>query len=313
MPVQFTHTVDVINAAKCNAQTGSDCRVVATAGVGGNPIVAAVDQKTDTIYVANQSGTVSVLDGARCNARMTNGCAKASLATIKVGKVPFAAAFNPATRTVYVANFASGTVSVINAAVCNALTTRGCAQPVKTVQAGPGPDGIDVDAATDTIYVANAGPTGNGNTVSVIDGATCSGSHGSGWPSEAAYGHAGPRGHHPFWLAVDQARDTVYVANFFAGLNGGSVSVINGAHCNAKITSGCRRTPPTVRTGNGAAFVEVDQALHTAFVMNQFDDTLSAVNTRTCTGTVTSGCLARPPNQQATFNPPQGFPRTPSR
>jgi YVTN family beta-propeller protein len=316
VPIQCTtgscttpeHVVDIINAATCNAQVISGCQVVARAQVGSNPFAAAVDQKADTIYVANQSGTVSVLDGARCNAKVTNGCAKAPLATIKVGKTPFAATFNPATQTVYVANFTSGNVSVINAATCNATTTQGCRQPPRTVRVGAGPDAIDVDVATDTIYVANEGLTSNGNTVSVIDGATCNGSHGSGCGQKPHTVTLGSPSINPFWLAVDQARDTVYVANYLAGVDGGNVSVINGARCNAKVTSGCGRTPPTVRTGNGAAFVEVDQALHTAFVMNQFDDTLSAVNTRTCSGTVTSGCLARPPNQQATFNPPQGFP-----
>jgi hypothetical protein len=42
--------------------------------------------------------------------------------------------------------------------------------------------------------------------------------------------------------------------------------------------------------GDGTAFVAVDNALHTVFALNQGDDTLSAISTRTCNGTVTSGC-----------------------
>jgi DNA-binding beta-propeller fold protein YncE len=70
---------------------------------------------------------------------------------------------------------------------------------------------------------------------------------------------------------------------------------------------GCRRTAPTVTTGAQPQFVAVDQALHTAFAINQDDGTLSAINTRTCGATATSGCRTRPRNEQATFNPAHGF------
>src|SRR5580658_6251842 len=43
--------VDVIDAARCNADTGSGCRVVATAAVGSSPLAAVVDEGTDTVYV----------------------------------------------------------------------------------------------------------------------------------------------------------------------------------------------------------------------------------------------------------------------
>ena len=206
---------------------------MATARVGSGPLAAAVDERTDTVYVTNgNDGTVSVLNGARCNARVTRGCGE-PLATIKVGGFPVAAAFNPATGTLYVAS-PRGDIFVIDAAsVQRRDDTR--MQPAGPENEGqPGPAGLDVDVATDTVYAANAG-SGNGDTVSVIDGATCNGTHGSGC------GRA-PRtitvGSGAFWVAVDQARDTVYVANN----NDGTVSVINGARCNARVTSGCGRT-----------------------------------------------------------------------
>ena len=74
------------------------------ARVGSSPLAAAVDERTDTVYVVNgNNGTVSVLNGARCNARVTRGCGR-PVATVKVGKFPVAAVVNPATRTLYVAN-----------------------------------------------------------------------------------------------------------------------------------------------------------------------------------------------------------------
>jgi DNA-binding beta-propeller fold protein YncE len=69
-----------------------------------------------------------VLDGARCNATVTSGCGR-PVGTVKVGKFPEAAALNPATRTLYVANLNSGTISVINVAGCNAEVIRGCTAP----------------------------------------------------------------------------------------------------------------------------------------------------------------------------------------
>ena len=303
VPVLSGHVVAVISAARCNARIAKDCRVVARARVGTSPVAGAVDEKTDTVYVVNSpqgaAGTVSVVNGARCNATVTRGCGR-PLATIKVGKIPVAAAFNPATRTLYVANVGSGSVSVIDAAGCNAVTTRGCGHAVKTVKDRFGPAAVDVDVATDTVYVANGGLSGNGDTVSVIDGAACNGHTGRGC------GRA-PRtvkvGSGAFSVSVDQATETVYVANN----NDNTVSAIDGARCNARVGSGCRRTPPTVTPGAQPQFVAVDQALHTAFAINQGDGTLSAINTRTCGATVTSGCRTRPPNEQATFNPAHGF------
>jgi DNA-binding beta-propeller fold protein YncE len=298
-PSQNGHTVDVINAATCNAQVISGCRVVARARVGSSPLAAVVDRRTDTVYVTNgNDGTVSVLNGARCNATVTSGCGHA-VATIKVGKVPVAAALNPATRTLYVANLGGGSVSVVNVAACNAHTASGCGQPVRSVTDKAGPAWVGINAATDTVYVAN-----NGDTVSVIDGAACNGHTGRGCGKVPATVTVGSN---PNALAVDQASDTVYVANFVNEFNGGSVSVINGATCNGHTTAGCGQTPATVPTGTGAASVVVDNTLHTVFTANAGDDTLSAINTQACNGTVTSGCAKRPPNQQATSLQEPGY------
>jgi DNA-binding beta-propeller fold protein YncE len=301
IPIQCTtsscttpeHVMDIVNAAKCNASVIAGCRVVARAAAGKFPLAAALDQRTDTIYVADGAGTVTVVNGARCNAHVTSGCAR-PLATIKTGGFPVAAAFNPQTRTVYVASPA-GQVFVIDAARCNTVTTAGCGEPVKTITDPLGPDAIDVNAATNTVYAANGGSNGNGDTVSVINGATCNGSTGTGC------GQTPPTvkvGANPFWDVVDQATDTVYVANY----NDGTVSVINGAACNATVTSGCAHTPPAVTTGAGASFDGIDAAVHTVFAMNQGDDTLSAINTQTCRGGATSGCPQRAPAQQAAPN-----------
>ena len=306
VPIQCTtsscstpgHVLDVINAASCNASTGSGCRVVATAPVGSSPLAVAVDERTDTVYVANgNDGTVSVLDGATCNAQVTGGCGQA-LATITVGGFPVAESLNPATGTLYVAS-PDGDVFVIDAALCNAVTTRGCTDPVRKVKISQGPQSLDVDVATDTVYTANAG-SGNGDTVSVIDGATCNATDGTGCgrvPGTVTVGSGA------WWVAVDQASNTVYVANN----NDGTVSVIDGARCSAAVTSGCVSTPPAVTTGANPNFVAVDSPAGTVFVMNQGDNTLSAINASTCNGTVTSGCRNRAPGEQASPDQDPGY------
>jgi DNA-binding beta-propeller fold protein YncE len=293
------HVVDVVNADTCNATVRSGCTVVARATAGTSPTAAVADEKTDTIYVTNSvtdgsDGTVSVLNGARCNARVTAGCGT-PLATIKLGGFTVAAALNPATHTLYVADL-KGKVDVIDVAACSTVTTRGCARPVKRISDDHGPAALTVDVATDTVYAVDNGQ-GNGNTVSAIDGSTCNGTHGSGCgraPRTTRVGSGAA------WAAVDQARHTVYVAN---GIEG-TVSVIDGTRCNGQVSAGCGRTWPTVRTGAGAASVAVDPASGTAFTLNGIDDTLAVINTGTCDGTTTSGCSGRPRNEQA--SPHQG-------
>ena len=304
VPGPVAHVVDIVNAATCNGTDHSGCRVAGTIRVGTGPLGVAVDPRTDTIYVTNgNDNTVSVINGARCNAKDLSGCATAVVATVNVGTFPVADAFNPATETVYVANLA-GSISVIDAATCNATTTSGCGHPVRSIPDKRGPAWIDIDQGTGTVYVADSGTSGvGGDTVSVINGATCNGHAGTGCRVLAT----ATVGANPFTVAVDRATNTVYTANHDGVIGGqaaafgahGSASVIDGARCNARITSGCRQAPATVPAGANTSYVAADDALHTVFAVNEFDDTMSAIDTRTCGGTVTSGCGLRPPNEQA--------------
>jgi DNA-binding beta-propeller fold protein YncE len=151
------------------------------------------------------------------------------------------------------------------------------------IRVGRGPDGVAVDQATDTVYVANNGPTNNGDTVSVINGATCNGARHSGC------GQAPPAirvGHGPFWIAVDQASRTAYTANN----TDSTVSVISTATCNGRRHSGCGQRTSAVPVGFRPYALTVDRALHTVFVANNQDDTLSAINSLACDAAHRSGC-----------------------
>jgi DNA-binding beta-propeller fold protein YncE len=265
--------------------------------VGTSPVGVAIDETTDTVYVANSGGTVSVVNGARCNATVTNGCAR-PLATIVTGGFDVAAAFDPLTHTVYVASV-EGEVYVIDGADCNARTTAGCGQTVRSVADAGVPVSVAIDVATDTVYTADNG-TGNGDTTSVINGATCNGRVGSGChrtPVTVKVGNGAAA------VEVDQATNTVYVS----GGNDGTVSVIDGARCNGTVTAGCVAAAHTVYTGAGPYVLAVDPALHTLFTINASDDTISAIDTTTCNGSPASRCPGSARTQQATPSTGRGY------
>jgi len=262
----------------------------------------AVNQVTGTLYATNNldshfnpGTTVSVIDSANCNATVTSGC-RATPPTVTVGRAPAGVAVNQATDTIYVANSGGTTVSVINGATCNATVTTGCGRTAPRVHLGTSPLAVAVDQATDTIYTLNPGTP---STVSVINGATCNGTVTTGCgqtPPTVTVGNASNLES----LAVNQATDTIYAAN----TGDDTVSVINGATCNATVTSGCGQTPAHVNVGRqDFGFAAVDPAANLVYVTNFLDDTVSVINGATCNGTNTSGCGRTPPTIPAGANP----------
>jgi DNA-binding beta-propeller fold protein YncE len=203
--------------------------------------------------------------------------------TVPVGANPVGVVVNPKTHTVYVGNGNDSTISVIDGATCNDRRTTGCKQTVATIQTGSGPGLFAINTVTDTIYVGNL----NDNTVSVIDGSTCNASNTSGCGDAAA---TVPVGSGPGTPGIDAATNTIYVPNG----NDNTVSVIDGATCDAQNTSGCSQTPPTVATGSGADQVALDPSTHTVYVANFNDNTVSVLDGSTCNATNTSGCGQTP-------------------
>jgi YVTN family beta-propeller protein len=165
---------------------------------------------------------------------------------------------------------------------------------VGSAPVGNGPSTVAVDAATHTIYVANGfnanGSSAGGDTVSVIDERRCQArdvSRCSGpWPTITV-------GNLPSTIAIDKNTDTVYVTN--AGDN--TVSVFNGAICNAEVTSGCDQTPASVPVGVGPLGIFADPANHTVYIAN-FDntlgDTVSMLNSATCNAADLAACPTEP-------------------
>jgi DNA-binding beta-propeller fold protein YncE len=68
------------------------------------------------------------------------------------------------------------------------------------------------------------------------------------------------------------------------------MSVIDGASCDAAVTSGCGQTPPTVTVGLGPLDVAVDQRTDTVYVVNIKDFSVTVVDGNRCNATHSSGC-----------------------
>jgi YVTN family beta-propeller protein len=296
-----TDTVAMINSRTCNASRHDGCMAAPPAvTVGTGPAGIAVNRQTHTVYVANSgsgaTGSVSVFDDRTCNATSTSGCQNARTLQVPGGNAA-AIAVNPATDTVYVATSpASGpsTVSVFNGATCNATDGSGCGQAPHSVTVGFSATALAVNAATDTIYVANFADQNNtpfaGNTVSVIDGTTCNATTTTGCGNAPQTITLGPAFTTPAAVAIDQTTDTIYVADLQNGEESGTVSVINGAACNAATSAGCGLTPPTVTVGFGPAGIAFDPASRTVVVTNIEDTSISVINAATCNATVTISC-----------------------
>jgi DNA-binding beta-propeller fold protein YncE len=158
-------TVAVINGAACDATDLSGCgQPAASVKVGAGPDGVAVNDLTHTVYVADNAdgdapGTVSVINSATCNGADILGCS-APIATIPVGRAPLLAAIDTTTDHIYVTNYASATVSIIDGSNCNAANVTGCSRPAPAQNVGSLPFGLTVDDATNTVYALTLGGLG---------------------------------------------------------------------------------------------------------------------------------------------------------
>ncbi len=299
---EVDNDVSVIDAVRCNARARYGCRLHAPAVAVPAPGLPAVDQAVHTAYVPSGVGRVSMIDTDRCNAARYWGCAQ-SPPQATVGPNPAAVAVDPRTGTVYVANFGSefapaGTVSVIDAATCNASDKAGCRSASTLHVPGGNAVNVKVDAATDTIYVATITDSGP-DLLSVFNGATCNATSTAGCdqtPATLEFGHSGRSvGGSDLGIAVNQQTNTIYATNVVWSLaDADSVYVIDGATCDAANTTGCDQTPATVKVGDDPRGLDVDPKTDTVYVANNADSdyagTVSIINGATCNGANTSGC-----------------------
>jgi YVTN family beta-propeller protein len=167
----------------------------------------------------------------------------AVITTISVGTNPEGVAVDEGDDTVYVTNYGSGNVSVING---RTGTVAG------TIPVGDGPAGVAVNDGDDTVYVTNV----LSGTVSVINGRT------------GTVAGTITVGRYPSGVAVNEGDDTVYVTN----TGSGNVSVINGRTL---------MWDDTITVGTSPWGVAVNEGDDTVYVTNLGgSNTVSVINGR---------------------------------
>ena len=300
------NTLSVIDARDCQARDVSRCKGPwPTITVGNEPSTIAIDQKTDTVYVTNNTdNTVSVFNGATCNALDSAGCGQTP-ATVPVGVGPLGIFADPVNRTVYIANFDnargdSTTISMLDSATCNATDLDACpTTPPPTVDVGSSPDAMTVDLRTHTAYVGTLAAT------EAFDANTCNATVQSGCGTIATLSLGDPGGG-PNGLQVDPANDTLYTANFDT-----TVSAFDLHHCNAGDLAGCATDAPgTVSVpgpgfGDHALWLAVDAPLHSVYVVFQKDDALKVIDTNVCSGSEPARCATLIPAEVHTGGDPE--------
>src|SRR2546426_100277 len=144
------------------------------------------------------------------------------VANVTVGNSPQGVAHDSGNGYVYVANWGSDTVTVIDGTTV-----------VATVPVGRLPRGVGYNGENGYVYVANQGS----NTVTVIDGTTVVATV--------------PVGNNPFGVGYNSGNGYVYVANYFSN----TVSVISGTALVANVTVGTYPEGVGYNSGNGYVYV----------------------------------------------------------
>ncbi len=161
---------------------------------GGGTVVATIPVGTGPTGVGYDSGNGYVYVANWLSGNVSVINGTRVVATIPVGTNPQGVGFDAGNGYVYVTNSYSGTTSVINGTTV-----------VATVPVGDGPVGVGYDSETGYIYVANV----RSNNVSVINGTTVVATV--------------PVGDGPDGVGYDSGNGYVYVANYISN----TVSVIS--------------------------------------------------------------------------------------
>jgi YVTN family beta-propeller protein len=165
----------------------------------------AVDPVMNLIYVTN-GGAAAVSSTGAAYVTVIDGSNDAVIANIQVGTAPRGVAVNTVTHMVYVTNYSSGTVSVIDG---SSKTTVAVAT---TLTAGTNPYAVAVNSVTNFVYVGNQGS----NNITVIDGSQ---------NTQASIYNLSEAGTRPSAVAINPVTNKIYLANGPSG----NVAVIQGA------------------------------------------------------------------------------------
>ena len=196
--------------------------VVAGLIVVGSLVAAAVLSSPSGFLGGTRGAENQSTDGLASSTPTPDAWGGSVVGTLPVGNQPYGVGYDSGNGYVYVANYYSNNVSVINGTTV-----------VASVAVGTLPVGVAYDSGNGYVYVANY----NSNTVSVISGTIVVTTI--------------PVGSLPIGVAYDDGNGYVYVAN--SGSN--DLSVINGATVVATVLVGNAPSGVAYDSGNGYIYV----------------------------------------------------------
>ena len=262
-------------------------RLIQTVHVGNNPNSISMDSEEGKLYVTSEDDeTPLVVIDTNQILNQVDG--------LKVASSPTGVAIDPETRMIFVANFDSDNVTVINGDSQEVVKTIDLT-PNSTLQAKFPyyPISIAVNPNTHMVYVANF----LNNSVSVIDGT-----------KNNTVVQTVPVGNHPSGLDIDPEKNMLYVANtnsstvsvidttnnepiqevlvgskpvdisvdpenhmiYVANFGSNNTSIINGTKNNTVVQ--------TLPVGNHPSGLDIDPEKNMLYVANQDSDTVSVLN-----------------------------------
>jgi len=242
-----------------------------------------VDDRTGTVYVAAGRDGLFMFSAAGCGSPAAVECDARRVAA--GGQFAVAVAVDAPADTVYVANGSEQTVSVFEAAACNAAAARGCASPAAVIRLRGAPQALAVDPRAGVLYADMLVPVRGrrapiGATVrelAVISARACNASstRGCGAVMTAPLGQGGPAA-----VAVDQATGTVYVAQ------GSTLAVINGSGCVTGNAHGCWKIMSVYGYITGVTAGDPGRV----YVTSPGTGTVTGISTRACGAAAAPRC-----------------------
>jgi len=213
VPNYSSNTVSVIST-QSNA-------VVDTISMPGNPFAVAITPDGAKAYFVNAgNGTVGVVQTSTNTLCNTGNCSRSGTYPVPVGSIPSGLAILPNGAKVYVANYGSNTVSVINTTTDSLCTEAACSSTATypiALASGSGPRSVAVSADGSKVYVVDQ----TSGTVAVIKTSTDTLCTPSTCSSSAAYPIAVGPG---IWgISISPDGTKAYVVN----QGSGTVSTIN--------------------------------------------------------------------------------------
>jgi YVTN family beta-propeller protein len=238
-------TITVIDGA-----TNRVLKELTTGAPGASCSAVAVDPVTNLIYVTDGGAAVNNSQGAPY-VTVIDGSNDSVITNVLVSTAPRGIAVNTVTHLIYVTNYSSNNVSVIDG------SNKASLPVVAKLTVGANPYAVAVNSVTNFVYVGNQG----NNTVTVIDGSQNSNTQ------QYNYIVSGT-GTRPAAVAVNPITNKIYLSN-----GGGNIAVLQGA-----TSTSAASLIVLLAAGTDPAAVAVNPITNLIYVANGGDTTATVVD-----------------------------------